>query len=93
MSTTLRAEFHEEDEANNWHYRVPARHIHGGGTRTREEAERECLEAIAFALQGDPSAYDSEAVAVTLDVSVAPPPDRTDVRATPGWPYHQLRRI
>jgi len=72
MSTTLRAEFYEDNEANNWHYRVPALHINGGGTLTREDAERECLEAIAFALQGDPSEYDSEAVAVTLDVSVAP---------------------
>lgn len=72
MSTTLRAEFYEDDQAKNWHYRVPALHINGGGTRTRIEAERECLEAIAFALQGDPSEYDSEAVTITLDVSVAP---------------------
>lgn len=72
MGTTLRAEFYEDHEAKNWQYRVPALHINGGGTRTREDAEQECLEAIAFALQGDPSEYDSEAVAVTLDVSVAP---------------------
>jgi hypothetical protein len=32
MSTTLRAEFFFDDEANTWHYRVPALHINGGGT-------------------------------------------------------------
>lgn len=26
----------------------------GGGTPTREDAERDCLSAIAFALEGDP---------------------------------------
>ena len=72
MSTTLRAEFYWDDEAQNWHYRVPALHINGGGTSTREDAERECIEAISFALQGDPSEYDRDAVAVALDVSVAP---------------------
>lgn len=72
MSTKLRAEFLWDDEANNWHYRVPALHINGGGAPTREEAEGECMEAIAFALQGDPTDYDSDATAVTLDVSVAP---------------------
>ena len=72
MSTTLRAEFYWDDEAQNWHYRVPALRINGGGTSTREDAERECIEAISFALQGDPSEYDRDAVAVTLDVSVAP---------------------
>jgi len=28
--------------------------IHGGGTPTREDAERDCLSAIAFALERDP---------------------------------------
>ena len=72
MGTTLRAEFFLDDEANNWHYRVPAVHINGGGTVTREDAERECLDAIAFALQGDPTEFDASAVAVTLDVSMSP---------------------
>lgn len=72
MSTKLRAEFLWDDEAHNWHYRVPALHINGGGTPTREEAERECMDAVAFALQGDPTDYDADALAVTLDVSVAP---------------------
>ena len=72
MSTRLRAEFFLDDEANNWHYRVPALHINGGGSATREDAERLCLDAIAFALEGDPSEYDSDAQAVALEVSVAP---------------------
>jgi len=72
MSTRLRAEFYWDDEAENWHYRVPALHLTGGGTSLREEAERDCIEAISFALQGDPSEYDPDAVAITFDVSVAP---------------------
>jgi hypothetical protein len=67
----LRAEFFIDDEAKNWHYRVPALHITGGGTKTREDAERQCLEAIAFALEGDPSEFDGDADAVALEVSVA----------------------
>jgi hypothetical protein len=47
MSITLRAEFFVDDEANTWHYRVPAS---GGGTATREDAQRECLDAIEFAV-------------------------------------------
>ncbi len=31
MSITLRAECFFDDEANTWHYRVPALHINGGG--------------------------------------------------------------
>ena len=44
----------------------------GGGTGTREEAKRDCLEAIDFALQGDPRDYDTDVEAITLVVSVAP---------------------
>jgi hypothetical protein len=68
----LRVELFHDDEAGNWHYRVPALHINGGGTRTREEAERDYLGAIDFALQGDPRDYDTDAEAITLVVSVAP---------------------
>ena len=49
----LRVELFHDDEAGNWHYRVPALHINGGGTATRKEAERDCLAAINFALQGE----------------------------------------
>lgn len=72
MSTKLRAELFLDDEAGNWHYRVPALHINGGGAATREDAERQCLDAIAFALEGDPREYDSDAQAVALEVSVVP---------------------
>jgi hypothetical protein len=70
MSTRLRVEFFFDDEAGNWHYRVPALHINGGGTATREDSERQCLDAIAFALEGDPQDFDGEAQAIALDVSV-----------------------
>ena len=49
---------------------MPARRINGGGTASREDAEHGCIEAISFALQGDPN--DSDSDAVTLDVRVAP---------------------
>lgn len=70
--STLRVELFFDHEASNWHYRVPALHINGGGTPTRADAERDCLSAIAFALEGDPKEYDYSADAVTLDVTVAP---------------------
>jgi hypothetical protein len=70
--SALRVELFFDEEASNWHYRVPALHINGGGTVTRESAEHECLSAIAFALEGDPQDYDRQAEAVTLDVTVAP---------------------
>jgi hypothetical protein len=72
LSITLRAEFFFDEEANTWHYRVPALRINGGGMVTREDAQRECLDAIAFALAGDPSEYDSDTQAIALEVSVAP---------------------
>jgi hypothetical protein len=70
--SALRVELFYDGEASNWHYRVPALHINGGGTATRAEAVRECLSAIAFALEGDPRDYDADAETVTLDVKVAP---------------------
>jgi hypothetical protein len=47
-------------------------HINGGGTSSREDAEQECLSAIAFALEGDPRDYDTHAETVIFDVNVAP---------------------
>ena len=70
--SALRVELFWDEEAGNWHYRVPALHINGGGTATREDAERESLSAIAFALEGDPREFDPSAQAVTVDVRVAP---------------------
>ena len=70
--SVLRVELLHDQEASNWHYRVPALHINGGGTPTRADAEQECLSAIAFALEGNPEDYDPAAEAITLDVNVAP---------------------
>jgi hypothetical protein len=70
--SSLRVELFYDEGAGNWHYRVPALHINGGGTNSRDEAERDCLAAIDFALQGDPRDYDTSAEILTLDVSVAP---------------------
>ena len=70
--SALRVELFFDQEAGKWHYRVPALHINGGGTTTRTDAERECLSAIAFALEGDPTDYDSDAETVTFDVIVVP---------------------
>jgi hypothetical protein len=72
MMSALRVELFFDEEAGNWHYRVPALHINGGGTATREDAERDCLGAIGFALEGDPRDYDTDAETVALDVNVAP---------------------
>lgn len=69
--STLRAEFFWDGESTNWHFRVPALRINGGGAATREDAERGCLEAIAYTLEGNPSEYDSAADAISLDVVVA----------------------
>jgi hypothetical protein len=68
----LRVELFYDSEAGNWHFRVPALHINGGGASTREEAERDSLEAISFALEGDPRDYDPDAEAITLDVNIIP---------------------
>jgi hypothetical protein len=70
--SALRVEFFSDEEASNWHFRVPALHINGAGPATRADAERESLAASAFALEGDPRDYDRDAETVTLDVSVAP---------------------
>ncbi len=68
----MRAEFFLDDEAGTWGFRVPALRIIGGGDRTREDAERHCLDAISFALEGDPREYDADTEAVTLEVSISP---------------------
>jgi hypothetical protein len=70
--SVLRVELFFDDEAGNWHYRVPALHINGGGTPFREEPERDCLAAVGFALEGDPRDYDTGTETLTFDVRVAP---------------------
>ena len=74
MMSALRVELFFDEEAGNWHYRVPALHINGGGTATREDAERDGLAAIGFALEGDPRDYDydTDAETVAVHVNVAP---------------------
>jgi len=68
----LRVELFFDQEAGNWHYRVPALHINGGGTPTRADAEQESLSAITFALEGDPRDFDNDAEAVNFDIRVSP---------------------
>jgi hypothetical protein len=68
----LRIELFFDDEAGYWHYRVPALHKKGGGLSSRQDAEQDCLSAIAFALEGNPADFDPSAEALTLDVRVAP---------------------
>lgn len=51
---------------------MPALHVNGGGTVTRGDAERQCMDAIAFTLECDPDEYDSDSQAIALEVSVAP---------------------
>ncbi|HEV3312913.1 MAG TPA: hypothetical protein VG815_20580 [Chloroflexota bacterium] len=72
MRSKLRVEFFLDADAHNWHYRVPALRTNGGGTATRQAAEQDCLKAIAHTLEGDPTEFDTDASAITLDVSVAP---------------------
>jgi hypothetical protein len=38
VTSVLRVELFFDEEAGNWHYRVPALHVNGGGTPTREDA-------------------------------------------------------
>lgn len=70
--SVLRIELYYDDEATNWHFRVPALRIIGGGVATREQAERACLEAIQFALEGDPRDFDGSSDAVTFEVTIKP---------------------
>jgi hypothetical protein len=69
--SALRIELFFDEEAGEWHYRVPALRINGGGTSARVDAERECLSAIAFAVEG-PAGLRRRRRTVTFDVSVAP---------------------
>ncbi len=41
VMSALRVELFSDEEAGNWHYRVPALHINGGGASSREDAERD----------------------------------------------------
>jgi hypothetical protein len=71
MAAGLSTPLFFDEEAGNWHYRGPALHINGSRTSTRQDAERDCLSAIAFALEGAPLDYDTDAETLTFDVNVA----------------------
>jgi hypothetical protein len=43
MICTMPVELFRDEDAGNWHFRVPALHINGGGMPTRQEAERESI--------------------------------------------------
>jgi len=72
VTSVLRVKLFFDDEAGNWHSRVPALQINGGGTPTRQDTERVALSAIGFALEDDPGDYDTDAESLTLDVNVPP---------------------
>jgi hypothetical protein len=68
----MRVELFHDEDAGNWHFRVPALRINGGGTSSRQEAQRLSIQAIAFALEGDPRDFDSESETVAVEVRLAP---------------------
>lgn len=68
----MRVELFHDEDAGNWHFRVPALRINGGATSSRQEAQRMSIQAIAFALEGDPGEFDSESEAMTVEVKFAP---------------------
>ena len=76
----LRVEYTLDPESHNWCFVVPGLHIVGGAD-TREEAEQEVIDAVAFALQyyGEnrpPVEADGETVETEvtyLQVTVQPP--------------------
>lgn len=53
----LRVEYLYDSESRNWCFRVPSLGIIGGA-ETREEAERGAIDAIAYALEGEPESAD-----------------------------------
>lgn len=82
--TQLRVEYFYDPESLNWGFVVPGLHIVGGAD-TREEAEREAIDAVAFALRyyGEdrpPAEVDGEPIETEvtyLRVTVQPPePER-----------------
>ena len=92
MSTTLRAELfwgRQGPELALPRARAPHQRRRNP---TCEEAQRACLDAIAFALEGDPADYDPNAIARSLDVSVVPA--ARDTGGTVVWlPRHRVRHI
>ena len=54
----LRVEYICDPESENWCFRVPSLGIVGGAD-TRDAAEQAAIDAVAFALEGEPNATDA----------------------------------
>jgi len=66
----LRVEYYYDPESKNWGFQVPSLHIIGGAD-TREEAERQVLDAIDFMLETEnekPISPDSEVSFLNLNI-------------------------
>ena len=48
----LRVEYAYDPESRNWSFRVPSLGI-VGGAKTREDAEKRVVDAVAFTLEGE----------------------------------------
>ena len=71
----LRVEYVYDPESRNWSFVVPALHIIGGA-ETREDAKRQVIEAIDFALWSDaqelvPEGAEIEFLTVTVEPQTA----------------------
>jgi hypothetical protein len=71
----LRVEYFYDPESRNWTFVVPTLHIIGGA-ETREEAERQLIEAIDFTLWSDaqepvPEGAEIEYLTVTVEYQAA----------------------
>lgn len=94
----LRVDYVWDEQAKSWGFSVPALHITGGGCRSRQIAERHCLDAIAFALQapdGEAGSTDGERVEYQVTVtapsglpSTARVPEVVAVHAVPPFGLH-----
>jgi hypothetical protein len=56
VKTRIPVEFHFNEDTKTWSFRVAEPRISGGGCDTLDEARQHAADAIAFALEGDPSA-------------------------------------
>jgi hypothetical protein len=70
MIMRLRVEYAYDSESRNWSFRVPSLGIVGGAD-TRDEAERQVVEAVAFTLEGDDDASLAETEIRYLNVEIA----------------------
>ena len=52
MITRLRVEYAYDPESRNWSFRVPTLAI-VGGAKTREEAQKRVVDAVAFTLEAE----------------------------------------